>query len=123
MTPEQEISASEMRESLASVMAITDGLMYIEKELGKTHKIAINFKENMVKKYHDKFIEKQKSFEECGGADALAEISEKTTIDLLLDLLFEEYSKAMKATKNGQVFPHWFDHEQLKWIKTVLNKR
>jgi len=33
--------------------------------------------------------------------------------------LFAEYEKSCMVTKEGQVFPKWFDDEQLKWIITV----
>lgn len=40
----------------------------------------------------------------------------------IINSLFEKYQKDYDMTKPGQVFPKWFDDQQLHWILSVMNK-
>ncbi len=39
---------------------------------------------------------------------------------ILVDKLFEEFTKAYAQTKPGQAYPKWFDDQQLRWINNVV---
>lgn len=42
--------------------------------------------------------------------------------DPLGDKLFTEYNKAYSQTKPGQIYPRWFEEDQLQWIKKVFDQ-
>ncbi len=74
MTKEQEEAASQMREAGSAYMTACESLTYLEKKLGKVNSTVCDFRKDIVEKYHNKFSEKQKAFNECGGLDALAKL-------------------------------------------------
>lgn len=39
-----------------------------------------------------------------------------------IKMLFDEYQKSYNETKQGQIYPQWFNEEQLKWILIVAKK-
>lgn len=49
-------------------------------------------------------------------------VTQKLLAEKLSDLLFEKYQKDRRAVKEGEAFPVWFDHNQLKWIQEVIEE-
>lgn len=84
---EQEEAARRMIEAHMAEAAIYDALHYLEENLGKVHKVTIDFRKNMTKKYNESTRKAADEFEKCGGLEACMqriEEREKTQSDNII---------------------------------------